>query len=204
MLLLCTEIDARLGHANSRFGQVDPDTTRRSATRLIDTVSDFLGLMIVVLSSELEFGSAIDGYRHARNPSRIVPIEERCDRRNIVRLLDPFDRLNAKDERPALHTLCETGHVSLNDAQRDRVDADALLSEHRGEMLDQRYRPRLSKQHRPTTLRQPPSLVLLTSHWVPMGPAIRPKLNLGQKPCCSLIRVRILPQSIPSFWRVWL
>lgn len=159
--------------------------------------------MIVVLSSELEFGSAIDGYRRARNPSRIVRLEERCDRRNIFRLLDPFDRLNAKDESPALLTLCETGHVSLNDTQRDRVDADALLSEHRGEMLDQRYRPRPSKQHRPTTLRQPPSPVFLTSYCVPMGPANRPKLNLGQKPCCSLLRVRTLSQSFPSFWRVW-
>ena len=94
--------------------------------------------MIVVLSSELEFGSAIDGYRRARNPSRIVRLEERCDRRKIFRLPDRFARLNAQDDRPELHTLCETGHVSLNDAQRDRVDADALLSEHRGEMLDQR------------------------------------------------------------------
>jgi|EndMetStandDraft_3_1072993.scaffolds.fasta_scaffold1741122_1 hypothetical protein len=69
--------------------------------------------MIVVLSSELEFGSAIDGYRRARNPSRIVRLEERCDRRKIFRLPDRFARLNAQDDRPELHTLCETGHVSL-------------------------------------------------------------------------------------------
>ena len=74
----------------------------------------------------------------AADPARVVRREEGDDATDIVRLGDALQRLDAERELASRVRLGEVRHVGLHGAWRHRIDADATLAEHGGEVLYQR------------------------------------------------------------------
>jgi len=96
-------------------------------------MNDLVGLAIRGTVSELR--AAIDANCVARHPPCLLGGKKDSDSTDVVRLCYAFERLHAKGRFASRVRFGEARHFSLNHTRSDGVDANALRTKRRCEVL---------------------------------------------------------------------